>query len=172
MPEKRVSAKGDWRAMRPADIATVLTVAARVHPDFPEDATVFEERLRLFPLGCFVYDREGEVLAYVLSHPWHGRKPPALNTLLDALPVKPETYYLHDIALLPALRGTGAASRMVTRLVAVAEAEKLLTLSLVAVNSSTGFWRRHGFHPVADLALTEHLKSYDDAAAFMVRTLG
>lgn len=158
--------------MRAADIAAVLTVAARVHPDFPEDATVFEERLRLFPQGCFVYDRAGEVLAYVVSHPWRAGDPPALNTQLDALPGKPATYYLHDIALLPALRGTGAASRMVTRLAGLAVAEKLPTLSLVAVNGSTGFWRRHGFRPVADAALADKLKSYDEAAAFMVRTLG
>ncbi len=158
--------------MRAADIAAVLTVAARVHPDFPEDAAVFEERLRLFPQGCFVHDSDGAVLAYVVSHPWRAGDPPALNTQLDALPAEPATYYLHDIALLPALRGSGAASRMVARLVGLAEAEKLPTLSLVAVNGSAGFWRRHGFRPVADAALTDKLKSYDDAAAFMVRTLG
>ena len=127
--------------MRPADIAAVLTVAARVHPDFPEDAAVFEERLRLFPQGCFVYDRAGELLAYVVSHPWRAGDPPALNTQLDALPGKPATYYLHDIALLPALRGTGAASRMVTRLAGLAVAEKLPTLSLVAVPSPMPRWR-------------------------------
>ncbi len=158
--------------MRAADIAAVLTVAARVHPDFPEDAVVFEERLRLFPQGCFVHDDDGEVRAYVVSHPWRAGDPPALNTQLDALPEKPATYYLHDIALLPALRGSGAASRMVARLVGLAEAERLPTLSLVAVNGSAGFWQRHGFHPVADAALADKLKSYDEAAAFMVRTLG
>jgi hypothetical protein len=44
-------------------------------------------------------------------------------------------------------------------------------LSLVAVNGSGSFWRRHGFEGVADVTLEARLASYDAAAAYMVRAV-
>ena len=44
-------------------------------------------------------------------------------------------------------------------------------MSLVAVNASAPFWSRFGFEIVSEPALDAKLKSYDDAARFMVRTL-
>lgn len=155
--------------MGTADLPGVLAVAAQAHPDFPEDDAVFEERLRLYSDGCLVFAEAGRVVAYVLSHPWRENDPPALNSRLGALPAPPGTYYIHDIALLPGCRGTGAASAAVELLVERARAEGLPTLSLVAVNGSVPFWRRHGFRECTDAALAERLRSYDAAAAFMVR---
>lgn len=45
------------------------------------------------------------------------------------------------------------------------------SLALVAVNDSTGFWRRQGFREVHDPALDRKLASYDDAACYMRREL-
>ena len=45
------------------------------------------------------------------------------------------------------------------------------SLALVAVNDSTGFWRRQGFREVHDPALDRKLASYDDAARYMRREL-
>ena len=71
----------------------------------------------------------------------------------------------------PEARGSGAGSAIVALLVAAARAAGAPDLSLVAVNDSVGFWRRHGFVPLDDPALAEKLRSYDDAARFMVRSL-
>lgn len=162
--------------MSAADLPLVRTVAEKVHPAFPEDAEVFAERLRLYAAGCLIFRQGTAIVGYAISHPWRAMDPPALNSRLGMLPGHPETYYIHDIALLPELRGTGAAAMAVARMLAQAGREKLATASLVAVNGSAGFWGRHGFREIAldkirDVALMRKLNGYSNAATFMVRPL-
>lgn len=177
MPELSAEAKGQWRPMSPADLPQVMAVAGKVHPAFPEDAEVFAERLRLYAAGCLVYHAGNNIAGYVISHPWRAMDAPALNSRLGELPRDPGTYYLHDLALLPELRGTGAASSAVSQVLARAGEERLATVSLVAVNGSAGFWRRHGFRAIplgeigAAAALARKLRGYGNTAAFMVRQL-
>lgn len=158
-----------WHLMTPADLPAMLAIADVVHPTYPEDPEVFAERLVLYPDGCLVLMREGKAVGYIVSHPWTYAQPPALNSLLGALPIPPTTYYIHDIALLPEARGTGGANAVVARLIAQAGALGVGTISLVAVNDSVAFWMRHGFRVVADAALDKKLRSYDADARFMVR---
>jgi ribosomal protein S18 acetylase RimI-like enzyme len=176
MPELSLEAKGQWRPMVAADLPGVLAVADCVHPAFPEEGAVFADRLRLYPLGCLAFSSGEDVLGYAVSHPWRAYDPPALNASLGELPREPATYYIHDVALLPELRGSGAAALVVALLLARARKEAFHTMSLVAVNNSTGFWERHGFRNIAsrkivDATLIRKLRSYDDAATFMVREL-
>jgi N-acetylglutamate synthase-like GNAT family acetyltransferase len=91
--------------------------------------------------------------------------------LLGALPPKPWSFYIHDLALAPDVRGTGAGADLVASLATCARAAGLPTMSLIAVNGSIGFWQRQGFSPIAEPSLTEKLRSYSDDAQFMVRDL-
>lgn len=162
-----------------ADLAAVLAAAAVVHPDYPEDRSVFAERLRLAPDGCFVLaDPDATepaaargLAGYLVSHPWHADSAPALDTLLGTLPERPGTWYLHDLALLPAARGGGAGAAIVARIAAHARSQGFATMSLVAVGGSAGFWGRQGFSVVEHPALAEKLASYGEAARFMRRDL-
>lgn len=158
-----------WRAMTTFDLPAVASIAAAVHPDFPEDETVFAERCRLYPDGARLLELDGSPSGYLLSHPWRYQGLPALNTLLGAIPPDADTYYLHDLALLPAARGTGAAAMIVGDILRHARAAGFPGVSLVAVNGSLPFWYKHGFRAVAAPALAEKLKSYEDAARFMVK---
>ena len=79
---------------------------------------------------------------------------------------------LHDIALLPQARGTGAAKAVIALLADRAMASGLPNLSLIAVNDSASFWQRHGFAVTPDPALDKKLRSYDESARFMVRRCG
>ncbi len=166
-----ISGRASWRPMRPADLPAVNALAALIHPAYPEDAAVFAERLRLYPQGCRVLERHGVLAAYVVSHPWLDRAPPALNVLLGELPAQPSTYYLHDLALLPVMRGSGASVQVVVALVDQARSEQLPSLSLIAVNGSAAFWQRQGFEAVVENALAEKLRSYGEDAQFMMRLL-
>jgi hypothetical protein len=157
--------------MTATDLPAVTALAALIHPGYPEDAAVFAERLRLYPPGCRVLERNGALKAYVISHPWLDRMPPALNALLGELPARPTTYYLHDLALLPEVRRSGAAAQAVAVLAGQAQAEQLPSLSLIAVNGSAGFWERQGFEAIPDGSLREKLRSYGEDAQFMMRTL-
>lgn len=157
--------------MAAADLPAVNALAARIHPSFPEDATVFAERLRLYPDGCRVFERGNVIEAYVVSHPWLRTEPPALNSLLGQLPVAPSTYYIHDLALSPEVRGLGAAADIVAWLAAHALASGFFSLSLIAVNGSSGFWQRQGFEVAQTPMLDAKLKSYGDDAVVMMRSL-
>jgi ribosomal protein S18 acetylase RimI-like enzyme len=158
-----------WRALTTLDLPAVETIAAAVHPDFPEDRAVFAERQSLYPEGTRLLELDGVPSGYVLSHPWHYGHLPALNALLGAVPADADTYYLHDLALLPAARGTGAAAMIVGDLLRHARAGGFATVSLVAVNNSLPFWYKHGFRAVAIPELADKLESYEAAAKLMVR---
>ncbi len=161
-----------WRAMTGYDLDEVQKIADSVHPDFYEAPEVLAERQSLYRNGCYLLELGDRPAGYVLSHPWRYGSLPALNALLGQLPADADTYYIHDLALLPVTRRVGAASTIVSALTKHAEAEGYPTMSLVAVNGSVPFWERHGF-AVADIPeLYGKLLTYDDAARYMVKRLG
>ena len=160
-----------WRNMSAADLPAIMAAAAEVHPDYPEGEAVLAERLALHPAGCLVLAGGKGIGGYVLSHPWRFGQVPALDSLLGALPEDADIYYIHDLALLPVARGSGAASACVHRLAAHARASGFARMALVAVGNSAGFWRRQGFREAHDEALARKLASYDDAARYLVRDL-
>lgn len=157
--------------MTATDLPAVLAIAAVVHPGYPEDEAVFAERLRLFPQGCLMLDGPGCPIGYVVAHPWRRAAPPALNSLLGELPSQAGCLYIHDLALLLQARGSGAGAVVVARLAEIAADAGLSRLALVAIDGSSGFWRRQGFREVHAPALAEKLASYDDAARYMERAL-
>lgn len=161
----------DWRPMTATDLPAVLAVAGVVHPGYPEDEAIFAERLRLFAQGCLVLEGADGPIGYVIAHPWRRAAPPALNSLLGELPPQADCFYIHDLALLPQARGSGAGSVVVARLAEIAVRACLPRLALVAIDGSSGFWRRQGFRAVHEPALAEKLASYDDAARYMERAL-
>lgn len=153
--------------MAPSDLAEVERLGNAIHQAHPERPEVFAERLALCPEGCHAL---GSLDGYIISHPWTLGSPPALDTLLGALPARPDTWYIHDLALHERARGTGAAPAIVAHLAALAQARGLRSMSLIAVGRSPGFWARQGFAP-ASLAPGK-IASYGGGAAYMVRRLG
>ena len=161
-----------WRDMRTADIPAVSRIAAVVHPLYPEGDAVFAERLRLYPAGSRVLiDETGAVQGYVVSHPWSHGVMPALDSLLGALPPAADSYYIHDIALLPQARGRGAAQDGITILAEHAACARFATMSIVAIAGTQAFWEQQGFRVVDLPSLTAKLASYDPAARYMSRAL-
>lgn len=160
-----------WRPMTAQDLAQVQVLADAIHLDHPEDAKVFEERLRLYPQGCLALDEHGRLVGYALTHPWHYGAPPALNALLGTIPTEATTYYVHDVALLPEGRGKGHAADIVERLARHARGAGFPNLSLVAVNNSQAFWKRLGFHSTSVPGLEAKLLTYGPDAVLMVREL-
>ncbi|WMT87273.1 GNAT family N-acetyltransferase [Pelagibacterium sp. 26DY04] len=157
-----------WRPLLASDLPTVSAIAEKVHPDFPEDDAVFADRQAIAPATCFLFEDDDTPAGYLLAHPWRLGQVPALNTVLGEIPAQPDTLYIHDLALLPAARGTGAGAAIVERLAGAAR--PLGAMSLVAVNRSTPFWTRMGFFRYDDEALVAKLASYDSDAQYMVRT--
>ncbi|MGO4572832.1 GNAT family N-acetyltransferase [Microvirga sp. 2TAF3] len=160
-----------WRPMSTQDLAAVKSLADRIHIDHPEDMHVFTERLQLYPAGCHVLADRDDLAGYALSHPWRLGAPPALNTPLREIPEHSETYYIHDIALLPEGRGKGHAGAVVKMLAEHAMATGFGSMSLVAVNGSREFWERLGFRTAMTAVLKAKLSSYGGDALLMRREL-
>ncbi len=152
--------------MERGDVDAAAAISDRVHGAYTERPVIYAERLRLYPAGCFLLERDGEALGYLITHPWAGDRPPALDQLMGRLPDAADRYYLHDLALLPEARGTGAAAAAVDLTVTQARAAGFDRITLTAVNGADAFWRRQGFvdAPVA-------ADSYGADSVSMVRVL-
>ena len=160
-----------WRAMTGYDFDTVFSIAGRVHPGFFEAAEVLGEKYALYRHGCYLLEISEKPAGYMLSHPWKRGTLPALDTLLGAIPDDADTYYIHDLALLPLARGVGAAGNIVSALTKHAVAMGFPTMSLVAVNGSRPFWEKQGFVVEDRPDLAEKLAGYEAEARYMAKVL-
>ena len=158
--------------MRPTDIDAVVEVARLSFPDHFEDRACFQNRLALYPRGCFVLaEDEGAARGYLIAYPWKTESAPPLNTVIEGLPAQAEVLYLHDLALDPRARGGGRTGAVIERLAEQAAEDGWPALALVAVNAASGFWARHGFEPRDPPGMARKLASYGEDARYMVRTL-
>ena len=157
-----------WRQMTVNDVDGLLRVADEVHPDLPEGAHVFAERVYLFPEGCLVLVENEKVCGYAISHPIRQRQPPALDSLLGKIAPDADQYYIHDLAVLPGHRGKNYAAECVNKLLDIAKGYP--TSCLVSVYGTEPFWRRFGFCPEpVDDVLEDKLKDYGSGAVYLSR---
>lgn len=167
-----------WRPMRADDLPRVMAIAEQVHVGYFEAEEVFAERLALFAPGCLIAVREEgegeeEVIGYAFLHPARQGFPPALNTLLGHLDPAADCLHLHDVALLPAARGSGLGRRLVEALAELCQAHGLPKAALVAVHASNGYWQAAGFLENAQVSVQgrAYLASYGDDALYMTKNL-
>lgn len=161
-----------WRPMTRQDMPRVMQIAAQVHAGYFEQEQVFADRLAVFPSGCWLAvadDVMQEACGYAIAHPARIGAPPPLNTRLPSLDRQADALHLHDVALLPAARGTGLGQALLVRLVQVMQAQGLAHASLVAVHDSGPYWRARGFaeHPRVSAVLVQALASYGEGARYM-----
>lgn len=156
--------------MRPGDLAEVCRIANGAHPGLPERPEVFDEKLRLFPPGCFALELGGSLVGYGISHPWTLFEIPPLDAFLERLPSSPDCLYLHDVAVAPAARGRGAAAQLMDRLCLLASREGVGFIALTSVYVTAGFWRGMGFAAASSDRLAEKLQSYGPSASYMVKS--
>ena len=137
-----------WRPMRADDLPTVVAISDVVHGDFTEPLETFADRFAHYPAGCAMFERDGTPLGYLISHPWpRDAAPPKLGAILGVIPAA-DSYYLHDIALLPAARGSGAGATATAFAVRQAEIEGCRDVRLVAVHGADSYWHAQGFEYV------------------------
>lgn len=164
-----MSASANWRRTLPEDIPAIGQLSRRLLGPYAEQDFVFEERLGLCGEGCLTLSDGVSVGGYVVSHPWRRASPPALNILLGELPNDADCWYLHDVAVDPAFRGSGAVAAIVGEIAALARGKGIATLALVAVGGAASYWSRLGFADVTTDALRTKLDGYGADAAYMER---
>lgn len=157
-----------WKPMAASDVPAAYALSLRIHPDYPEDIAVIDERFRLYPNGCFVSIGGNGMQGYCISHPWQSGSVPSLNSLVGSFPIPDGSYYIHDVALLGGARRAGEGAAILGTLKLHARHRRDQRIFLVAVNGSAPFWGRHGFTVVQNDAMREKLVSYGRDARYMV----
>lgn len=160
-----------WRAATQKEWSAIGAIADEVHSLLPERPEVFDEKFRLFRAGCLVLMQGGHVVGYGVFHPWRLDDAPALDTLLNELPSKPQCIFIHDVALLAEARGQGAAGEFVRIASAMALKRKLPALALVSVYGTYPLWTKHGFEIREAPTLAPTLARYGADARYMISSL-
>lgn len=114
--------------------------------EYYESPKVFRQKLKFYPQGCWMYNSD----AYVFSHPGVLDCPPGLNKSLSH--DNPDCYHIHDIALLPRVRGLGVAHLIINQLL-----DRAGPVTLVAVNGTQEFWELFGFKVRAPTAYGQYM---------------
>lgn len=153
-----------------SDMGRVMLIQAACYGgDIPESRDSLSAKLAASPASCFVAVDSDDVVAYLIALPWVSRVPPSLNAPDCELPVDPDCVYLHDLSVLPSIRGRGIASLLIEHFFVYCRQSVMGKASLVAVQNSADFWRGFGFNSVElDVVLTQKLATYGHDAEFLM----
>jgi GNAT superfamily N-acetyltransferase len=158
--------------MTPDDLVQVLALQQRCYPlPYHEPLSAFDNKLQRSPGSAWIALASGQTIAYLVTLPVDEAHFPALHADTWQPPERARWLYLHDLAVDPDHRGSGAGQRLIERALALAQQRGLGGLALVAVQGSEPYWARQGFQPqeATHPALIESLRSFGDGARFMVR---
>lgn len=161
----------NWRPAHASDLQRINEIADTIHVDLPERPEVIAEKLALSGGGCFVLVRDGHTVGYGLSHPWLLYEIPPLDTFLGSTPITPDCIFIHDVAVLPDARRQGAAGAYVGLISAIAQQQRISSLSLVSVYNTHPLWERYGFRIEDTPKIRSKLTAYGDTARYMISRL-
>lgn len=162
------------RLMTPADIPAVVALQDCCYSDaLYESPALLSQRLQAAANSCWLVENSaGELLAYLFSYPSiNGYVTPLASAFAPAAAA--ELLYLHDMAVNPAARGLGLASRLLAKAKQHALSLGLTKLALVAVQGSVPYWQRHGFAVVNELsesAISALVSYHGEQACYMQLT--
>lgn len=152
------------RTIRPLDWPAIMTIQSECYHQLePEPLEVMSNKAELAPACCWVAERQGKVLGYLLCHPWRAHCPPPLSQPLQPL-TDHEEFYLHDLAVSGEARGLGVGQRLLATALAFASDEGYQHAGLVAVQDAPAFWRKQGFVPART---PKSLEEYGEGAVYM-----
>lgn len=147
----------------------ILDIQREAYQDIgAEELDVLKSKYEASPDTCFVFvSNSGEVLGYLLAHPWSGISPPKL---FEPLPDNEscEYLYLHDMAISPQSKGKGIGRAAALKLFEVAQNKGIKRVSLVAVQGAESFWSIIGFQEVKGVNLSS---GYGEKAVLMEKAL-
>lgn len=154
-----------------ADLPAILRIQSRCYTAIvPESAQSMGAKLAASPATCFVAQRAGDVIAYLLALPWRFDHPPHLDAPDCVLPEEPDTLYLHDLAVDPAARGSGASQALVKAFLTVLAESGIGRASLIAIQGSAPWWEGHGFRAALTTpTLDARLAGYGSDVRYMSR---
>ncbi len=159
------------RSMRSEDLPAVMEIEACCYTEIaPESKECLGAKFASSPSTCFVGCQGSEVIAFLIAFPINFESPPQLHASSCVVPNSADTLYLHDLAVISSQRRCGVGRLLINAFLANMKALKYSRASLIAVQNSTDYWKRHGFQP-ANLtqSLKDTLASYGESACYLER---
>jgi len=148
--------------------AQIMAVQAQAYRSIdPESLETLKSKWQHSPNTCFVFEQEGEVLAYLLAHAWNSHEPPKLYAPLEHISGG-DTLFLHDLAVLKNRTERGVGKQLVNHLIRIAQTQNFSRITLVAIQDSYTFWEKFGFTSQDQTPADE---IYGTGAIVMVKTL-
>jgi len=141
--------------------------------DLNEDLHALKHKQEIPNSICRVGLDNGQVVAYVLAHPFDSLSAPLLNankTQLDPDDVKKneQNLFLHDFCMSRSVQGKGLGKRLVNQFFTLVKEAGFKSITLVAVQDSMPFWKGLGF---SESDCAKSLKSYGNDVYFMSKKL-
>lgn len=157
------------RPMLRDDLPAVLAIQSVCYTQIePESRASFEAKLAAAPASCYVALGGAGIVGYLVALPGLFGAPPPLNADACHVPAAPDCLYLHDLAVAPPARASGAGRALVEAFFGHLETARLARATLIAIQSSAPYWQRHGFRAVAaGAALQARLASYGGDVQYM-----
>lgn len=158
------------RPMQLADLPAILDIQAVCYTTItPESEASLSAKLRASPRTCFIAEQNGKAVGYLISLPWDRHQPPELDARQCHPPAQPNCLYLHDLAVAPAARKSGAGRALTAAFFKALDTLQLPCASLIAIQGSGSYWSRYGFRPAPLTAqLKNILAKYGRDAGYMV----
>ncbi|MDR0306540.1 MAG: GNAT family N-acetyltransferase [Chitinispirillales bacterium] len=164
--EKRISS--EWQPLGKEYFDALNKIAEQIHKTVPERPEIFTEKIELFPDGCRGLFFDNRLVGYGISHLWNLNSIPPLNDFLGYLPENPTCIYIHDVAVLPEMRGHKAADRFMDYIMQLAKKLSINSLALVSLYGTDIFWSRFGFKIYSNNDIESKLKTYGETAKYMI----
>jgi len=163
--EQRVAVQ----AMQAEDLAAVLEIQLHCYDEAKvESRQSFLAKLNASPTTCFIGCVAEVPVAYLVAVPSEAGNPPPWNCTTFSVPRVANALYLHDLAVRPEARGSGAASALVEAYFHGLRESKVQFACLVAVNESGPYWERYGFRSAAlTQAGSARMATYGEGAQYM-----
>lgn len=157
------------RPMGVADLSAVLEIQAVCYTQIvPESLESFVAKLMAAPASCFIATIEKRTVGYLVAVPSAFGHPPLLDQAYCRLPAEPDCLHLHDLAVTPAARATGAGRLLVDAFFAQLRESEFPRASLIAIQDSAPYWQRRGFQPVSlGSSLQSKLAGYGQDVQYM-----
>lgn len=139
------------RPMTQEDIAAVMYVQEDAYgPHFLEPQEIIAARYHSGLQTAWIGEIAGSAQAYLVGYcskigkisPLHGE-----FTKTEGA----DCFYLHDLALAQAARGTGIARALINAAVLFARDQGYSALALLSVQNSKSYWEKHGFQEYSAL---------------------
>ena len=165
--------KFNFRLMSPADVPAVLTIQAECYQTgIIEDEASIRARLEASPDSAWVAEDANGAAAYLVAYRSDVGKVTPLGGAF-VIPKEARSLYLHDLAVSGRAKSSGIGVALIHLACAKAQTEGLEYSSLVSVQGSITYWKKHGYAvvEVLDPDQRAHLNTYGAHVFYMVRRL-